>query len=203
MWHTQTFCADACPRSGRFPSRAAHARRVRRRGATSGDAVRRDSGRTRRRGGKNANANAKPRAGASTFVSATALPRVGLSHGLWVDEGDEKPGGAARGGGVPGRAWRPRRERQVEQASAGGARTPADSFAVRSTSAPRPPRHSPEQVGEGGLGAGRRRDVLVSRTPPRFVVHIRTGFEGAAAAKMRRRRRSRARRAGGDAPASR
>ena len=98
VWHTQTFCADACPARWRFPV-ALLTRAVYGEGASAEkENAEKEDGR-----------NAETAPGTKTTVSETSSrceragsvttppsrrqpPRgagAGLSHGLWVDEGDE------------------------------------------------------------------------------------------------------------------
>ena len=209
VWHTQTFCADACPARWQFPV-ALLTRTVYGEGGSDengGDAN--ASPETRAgpegRADERDDATAKTqtqtqtqtRAGSVTTlpVSATALPRgVGLSHGLWVDEGDdnEKPWWSspavvgypdARGAGVRGGNAKSSRRPTVERAPG------QTSFAVRSSSA-----RSVTPIGTAELPTGpwvevvsvldADGDVLVSADAARFVVHIPDEPEGAAAAKM-------------------
>ena len=213
VWHTQTFCADACPARWRFPV-ALLTRAVYGEGASA------EKENAEKEDGRNAEtapgtkttvsetSSRCERAGSVTTlpVSATALPRgVGLSHGLWVDEGDEheKPWWSspavvgypdARGGSrSAGGAGKP-------PPADGGARRP-DSFAVRSRSALRTPIGTGERPtgrGGGGLRAGRRR----GRAGLRGRRQVRRARPGRAQRRggsedVRRRRRARARRAGG------
>jgi hypothetical protein len=176
VWHTQTFCADACPARWQFPvallTRAVYgeggsdenAKRV------SGDAggAGGTRGQTRRR--ENANANARrERHDASRLSdgSASRVRPVARSVGGRGRRQREALVELARGGGVPGaflaRRARRRLEREDERpASDGGARARPDELrgafqrgALRDPHRHR--RHTHGPVGGGGLGAGRRR----------------------------------------------
>ncbi len=196
VWHTQTFCADACPARWRFPV-ALLTRAVYGEGASA------EKENAEKEDARNAETSSRclSRAGSVTTlpVSATALPRgVGLSHGLWVDEGDEheKPWWSspavvgypdARGGGGAkngaGGAERSRRRPTVERAPG------QTSFAVRSREA-----RSVTPIGTGVCPTGpwievvsvldADGDALVSADAAKFVVHVPDEPKGAAAARM-------------------
>ena len=203
VWHTQTFCADACPARWRFPV-ALLTRAVYGEGASA------EKENAEKEDGRNAEtapgtkttvsetSSRCERAGSVTTlpVSATALPRgVGLSHGLWVDEGDEheKPWWSspavvgypdARGGSrSAGGAERSRRRPTVERAPG------QTSFAVRSREA-----RSVTPIGTGERPTGpwvevvsvldADGDALVSADAAKFVVHVPDEPKGAAAARV-------------------
>ena len=203
VWHTQTFCADACPARWRFP--VALLTRV-----VYGEGASAEKENAEKEDGRNAEtapgtkttvsetSSRCERAGSVTTlpVSATALPRgVGLSHGLWVDEGDEheKPWWSspavvgypdARGGSrSAGGAERSRRRPTVERAPG------QTSFAVRSREA-----RSVTPIGTGERPTGpwvevvsvldADGDALVSADAAKFVVHVPDEPKGAAAARM-------------------
>ena len=200
VWHTQTFCADACPARWRFPvallTRAVY-------GEAGSDGDGQENAEKMKNGPKTVkiDSTTRERAGSVTTlpVSATALPRgVGLSHGLWVDEGDEneKPWWSSpavvgypdargdRGGGEAGaEKYVSRRRPTVERAPG------QTSFAVRSGSA-----RSVTPIGTVDKPTGpwvevvsvldADGDALVSAHAAKFVVHVPDEPEGAAAAKM-------------------
>ena len=197
VWHTQTFCADACPARWRFPV-ALLTRAVYGEEGSAGDG--KENAEETNQGSKTDDSTKRERAGSVTTlpVSATALPRgVGLSHGLWVDEGDEdeKPWWSSpavvgypdargdRGGGGEDGAKKTSRRPTVERAPG------QTSFAVRSGSA-----RSVTPIGTGERPTGpwvevvsvldADGDVLVSADAAKFVVHIPDEPQGAAAAKM-------------------
>ena len=195
VWHTQMFCADACPARWRFPV-ALLTRAVYGEGAKS--AEKENAEKEDARNTETSSSTCLSRAGSVTTlpVSATALPRgVGLSHGLWVDEGDEheKPWwsspavvgypDARGGGGAKNGAERSRRRPTVERAPG------QTSFAVRS-----PEARSVTPIGTGVCPTGpwievvsvldADGDALVSADAAKFVVHVPDEPKGAAAARM-------------------
>ena len=191
VWHTQTFCADACPARWRFPV-ALLTRAVYGEGASA------EKENAEKEDGRNAEtapgtkttvsetSSRCERAGSVTTlpVSATALPRgVGLSHGLWVDEGDEheKPWWSSRP-----RWWGTR----TRAADPGARAAPREAAAGRRWSA-RPARRARGAFAEARsvtpIGTGERPtgpwvevvsvldadgDALVSADAAKFVVHV-------------------------------
>jgi hypothetical protein len=203
VWHTQTFCADACPARWQFPV-ALLTRAVYGEGGSDENANASTStpagpeGREDKR--DDVTTQTQTRAGSVTTlpVSATALPRgFGLSHGLWVDEGDdnEKPWWSSPAVvGYPEPFSRGARV-GVWNAKTSGRRPTVErapgqtSFTVRSSEA-----RSVTPIGTADIPTGpwvevvsvldADGDVLVSADAARFVVHIPDEPSGAAAAKM-------------------